>query len=287
MWVGTEDGLALIDKPSGKVVKTWQEKDGLPFKVVTGIDVDPKTGDVWLGPLRRRPRAALRRPLRPLAPAQQRPRQRRRLRGRRRERQRLGGHHGRRLAPQHGDRGVDGLHREERADGGDLELRRQLRRRGQGLPRGVGQRRPRVHDQDRAVEGVPRPRRRDGDRPLPRRRHQPRDRDRGEPGRRRRLGVDATSAARATTAATGAGYAEQEGGLPSDFNNNIKGRSAQEALYCSDKGLGIVVDGPSDPATWVAYTRDPATGPRPGEGDGRGQGRRGDRHAAGRAPHAS
>ena len=56
------------------------------------------------------------------------------------------------------------------------------------------------------------------------------------------------------------GYAEQEGGLPSDFNNNIKGRSAQEALFCSDKGLGIVVDGPSDPATWVAYTRDPATG---------------------------
>ena len=48
VWVGTEDGLALVDKPSGKVVKTWQEKDGLPFKVVTGIDVDPKTGDVWL-----------------------------------------------------------------------------------------------------------------------------------------------------------------------------------------------------------------------------------------------
>ena len=49
VWVGTEDGLALIDKPTGKVVRTWQEKDGLPFKVVTAIDVDPKTGDVWLG----------------------------------------------------------------------------------------------------------------------------------------------------------------------------------------------------------------------------------------------
>ena len=49
VWVGTEDGLALVDKPTGKVVKTWQEKDGLPFKVVTAIDVDPKTGDVWLG----------------------------------------------------------------------------------------------------------------------------------------------------------------------------------------------------------------------------------------------
>ena len=49
VWVGTEDGLALIDKATGKVVKTWQEKDGLPFQVVTAIDVDKKTGDVWLG----------------------------------------------------------------------------------------------------------------------------------------------------------------------------------------------------------------------------------------------
>ncbi len=49
VWVGTEDGLALIDKPSGKVVKTWQEKDGLPFRAVTAIEVDKKTGDVWLG----------------------------------------------------------------------------------------------------------------------------------------------------------------------------------------------------------------------------------------------
>ena len=56
------------------------------------------------------------------------------------------------------------------------------------------------------------------------------------------------------------GYAQDEGGLPSDFNNNIKARSAEEALFCSDKGLGIVVDGPADPATWVAYTRDPETG---------------------------
>jgi hypothetical protein len=56
------------------------------------------------------------------------------------------------------------------------------------------------------------------------------------------------------------GYAEQEGGLPSDFNNNIRGRSAQEALFCSDKGLGIVTDAPNEKATWVAYTRDPETG---------------------------
>jgi len=49
VWVGTDDGLALIDKKQGKVVRVWKEKDGLPWRVVTGIEVDPKTGDVWLG----------------------------------------------------------------------------------------------------------------------------------------------------------------------------------------------------------------------------------------------
>ena len=48
VWVGTEDGLALIDKTQGKVVKVWKEADGLPFKVVSSIDVD-RSGDVWLG----------------------------------------------------------------------------------------------------------------------------------------------------------------------------------------------------------------------------------------------
>lgn len=47
IWLGTENGLAMIDKASGKV-KSWTEKDGLPWRVVTGIDVDKKTGDVWL-----------------------------------------------------------------------------------------------------------------------------------------------------------------------------------------------------------------------------------------------
>lgn len=48
VWIGTEDGLARYDKRSGEM-KSWKEKDGLPFKVVTAIDVDKKTGDVWLG----------------------------------------------------------------------------------------------------------------------------------------------------------------------------------------------------------------------------------------------
>ena len=37
VWVGTEDGLALIDKPTGKVVKTWKEEDGLPWRVVSAL----------------------------------------------------------------------------------------------------------------------------------------------------------------------------------------------------------------------------------------------------------
>jgi ligand-binding sensor domain-containing protein len=48
VWVGTEDGLAMIDKRTGKI-QSWTEKDGLPWKVITAIDVDKKTGDVWLG----------------------------------------------------------------------------------------------------------------------------------------------------------------------------------------------------------------------------------------------
>ncbi len=48
VWIGTEDGLARYDKRSGEM-KSWREKDGLPWKVVAAIDVAPKTGDVWLG----------------------------------------------------------------------------------------------------------------------------------------------------------------------------------------------------------------------------------------------
>jgi len=47
IWVGTENGLALIDKRTGRI-RSWTEKDGLPWRVITGIAVDAKTGDVWL-----------------------------------------------------------------------------------------------------------------------------------------------------------------------------------------------------------------------------------------------
>jgi len=48
VWIGTENGLALLDKRTGKI-KSWTEKDGLPWRAVTAIDIDQKTGDVWLG----------------------------------------------------------------------------------------------------------------------------------------------------------------------------------------------------------------------------------------------
>jgi ligand-binding sensor domain-containing protein len=47
VWIGTEDGLACYDKKTKKI-RSWKEKDGLPWRVISGIDVDPKTGDVWL-----------------------------------------------------------------------------------------------------------------------------------------------------------------------------------------------------------------------------------------------
>ena len=48
VWVGTEDGLACYDKRTGEI-RSWKEKDGLPWRVVSAIEVHPKTGEVWLG----------------------------------------------------------------------------------------------------------------------------------------------------------------------------------------------------------------------------------------------
>jgi len=50
------------------------------------------------------------------------------------------------------------------------------------------------------------------------------------------------------------GYFDHDCGLPSNFNNNLKGRSAQEAWFCTDKGLGACMDAETD--TWVTYTSD-------------------------------
>jgi ligand-binding sensor domain-containing protein len=46
VWAGTENGLVLIEK--SKVTKVLTPADGLANRVVTGIAIDKKSGDVWL-----------------------------------------------------------------------------------------------------------------------------------------------------------------------------------------------------------------------------------------------
>jgi ligand-binding sensor domain-containing protein len=48
IWVGTEDGLARIDKRDGSI-RSWREEDGLPWKVVSALAVNEKTGELWIG----------------------------------------------------------------------------------------------------------------------------------------------------------------------------------------------------------------------------------------------
>ena len=46
VWAGTENGLVLLEK--SKIVKVLTAADGLANRVVTGIAIDKKTGDLWL-----------------------------------------------------------------------------------------------------------------------------------------------------------------------------------------------------------------------------------------------
>jgi len=48
VWVGTENGLACIDKLTGKI-RSWDEAAGLPWRVVSALEVNPKTGELWIG----------------------------------------------------------------------------------------------------------------------------------------------------------------------------------------------------------------------------------------------
>jgi hypothetical protein len=259
VWVGTEDGLALIDKTTAKVVRTWQEKDGLPFRAVTAIDVDRRTGDLWLGLFGGG-----------LA----------RLSGGRFD-------HWHQLNSGLVNDVVYGVAVENdniwaattagasrlntvtgewtvfteknapmeeiwnyavNYDGKDKVY---LAVWGSGvLEYTVSTGRWKEYlDPDGEMEI---------------------DLYRDD-GINHVIVTGASPVGEVLWVSTyfggsrydgrhWRGYAEQEGGLPSDFNNNIKGRSPQEALFCSDKGLGIVTDAPNEDATWVAYTRDPETG---------------------------
>jgi ligand-binding sensor domain-containing protein len=257
VWVGTEDGLALIDKPSGKVVKTWQEKDGLPWRAVTAIDVDPKTGDVWLGLFGGG-----------LA----------RLTGGRFDHwnQMNSGLvndvvYGVAIENDHvwaattaGASRLDtrtgewSVFTEKNApmeeiwnyaaayDGKDSVF---LAVWGSGvLEYSISTGRWKEYldpDGEMEIDLY----RDDGINHVIVTGASPKD------------GVLWVSTYFGGSRYDGRhwrGYAQDQGGLPSDFNNNIKARSAQEALFCSDKGLGVIVDGPGD--TWVTYTHDPETG---------------------------
>jgi ligand-binding sensor domain-containing protein len=48
VWIGTEGGLACLDKRTGDI-KSWTESEGLPWRVVSALAVDEKTGDLWIG----------------------------------------------------------------------------------------------------------------------------------------------------------------------------------------------------------------------------------------------
>lgn len=54
------------------------------------------------------------------------------------------------------------------------------------------------------------------------------------------------------------GYFAKDSGFASDFQNNVRGRSANEAWFSTDKGLAAIMDYETD--TWVNYSRVGSTG---------------------------
>ena len=48
VWVGTENGLARIDKRTG-AIESWNEEDGLPWRVVSALAANKETGELWIG----------------------------------------------------------------------------------------------------------------------------------------------------------------------------------------------------------------------------------------------
>jgi len=257
VWVGTEDGLALIDKPTGAVVKVWKEEDGLPFQAVTAIDVDQVTGDVWLGLFGGG-----------LA----------RLSGGRFD-------HWHQLNSGLVNDVVYGVAVENEnvwaattAGASRYNTRtgewsvfteknapmEEIWNYGVDYPGG-----------DKIYLGVW------GSGVLEYDLKRDRWKEYLDPDGEMEIdlyrddginhvivtGVSFVEDVLWVSTYFGGsrydgrhwrGYAEQDGGMPSDFLNFVKARSAREALYCSDKGLGIIVDGPGD--TWVTYTRDEDTG---------------------------
>jgi len=253
VWIGTEDGLALLDKTTGKVKKVWREVDGLPFRVVTAIDVNPKTGDVWLGLFGGG-----------LA----------RLSGGRFD-------HWNQLnsglvndvvygVAVEGDNiwaaTTAGANRFNTRTGEWTVFNEKNAPMEEIWNYNVSVNDGKVHlavwgsgvlEYDLKTGRWKEYLDPDGEMEI--------DlfRDDGinhviDTAAQYIDGVLWTSSYFGASRYDGRhwrGYAKQEGGLPSDFLNNLKARSGREAWFCSDKGLGVIADGPGD--TWIVYTRDP------------------------------
>ncbi len=251
VWVGTDGGLAEIDKASGKVARTWREKDGLPFRVVTAIDVDPKTGDVWLG------------------------------------------FFGGGLARLSGGR-FDHWHQLNSGLVSDLVYGIAVENDHVWAATTAGASRldtvkgewtvfteTNAPMEEICVRSVAY----DGkdavhlglwgggllEYDIRTGRWKKRLGPLGDDGIGHAIVSGVSPAEGIVWIATHFGgarydgrhwrdYVEHEGGLPSDFGNSVRGRGAQEALYCSDQGLGIVADAPAEAAAWVSYTRDAVSG---------------------------
>ena len=240
VWVGTENGLALIDKKQGKVVKLGRNRMACPFQAVTAIEVDKNPGDVWLGlfggglarfsagrfeHFNQLNSGLVNDVVYGIA-----------VQG-----ERLGRDHGRLQPLQHREGRMGDLHREERTDGRDLELRRRLRRQGQGVSGGLGQRLPGVqHEESTNKSGDPwkvylDP---DGEMEIDLYR---------DDGIMHVIVTGVSPAEDVLWLSSYFGYCRydgrhwrgiyaQETGLPSDFTNNVKARSANECWFAHDKG---------------------------------------------------
>lgn len=253
VWVGTEDGLAVIDKRTGTVTRSWKEADGLPWRVVTAIDVDPKTGDVWLG-LFGGGLARL-----------------------------SGGHfeHWHQLnsglvndvvygVALEGDNvwaaTTAGASRYNTRTGEWTVFNEKNAPMEEIWNYGVSYADGKVHlavwgsgvlEYDVATQRWKEYLDPDGEMEI--------DLYRddglvhviatGATWVEKTLWVSSYFGASRYDGRHWRGYYSQETGLPSDFMNNVKGRSAVEAWFATDKGLGVVADSTTD--TWVTYTRDP------------------------------
>jgi len=229
----------LAQARTGKKIQTWTEKDGLPCRaVVAGIAWQPKTGDVWLALFGGGRGTAQRSRFDHLDPVEQRTGQRRGLRVASRTTT-CGPPPPPAPAATNGHRRVDHLHREEQPDGGDLELRRELRR-WQSPPR----RRGTASWSTTSPPATGRStwtRQGNGDRSVPRRRSGPRDTTGGQL-RGHVMWVSTYFGHRATTAVTAARLLQPGFGRSHGFMNNIKARQRQRGLVLHGQGPGAVMD---------------------------------------------